>query len=73
MGRGKRRNANKQGRHSGPRSESWKSYAQVEKKHEKLQAYYDGLLQLPEEEREQFWDALKRELPNSFRFAGSKG
>ncbi|KAM0284717.1 hypothetical protein ACHAQH_001872 [Verticillium albo-atrum] len=73
MGRGKRRNFNKQGRQSGPRSESWKSYAQVEKKHEKLQAYYDGLLQLPEEEREQFWDALRRELPNSFRFAGSKG
>ncbi|KAM0328231.1 hypothetical protein ACHAQA_005640 [Verticillium albo-atrum] len=73
MGRGKRRNFNKQGRHSGPRSESWKSYAQVEKKNEKLQGYYDGLLQLPEEERQQFWDALKRELPNSFRFAGSKG
>jgi multisite-specific tRNA:(cytosine-C5)-methyltransferase len=26
-----------------------------------------------EEERHDFWAALKRELPNSFRFAGSKG
>jgi multisite-specific tRNA:(cytosine-C5)-methyltransferase len=25
------------------------------------------------EEREQFWAALRRELPNSFRFCGSKG
>lgn len=28
---------------------------------------------MEDEERAQFWDALKRELPNSFRFAGSKG
>lgn len=26
-----------------------------------------------EDEREKFWEALRRELPNSFRFAGSKG
>jgi multisite-specific tRNA:(cytosine-C5)-methyltransferase len=25
------------------------------------------------EEREQFWATLRRELPNSFRFCGSKG
>jgi multisite-specific tRNA:(cytosine-C5)-methyltransferase len=31
------------------------------------------VLGLPEEEKKDFWDALKRELPNSFRFAGSKG
>ena len=31
------------------------------------------MLGISEEERQDFWDALKRELPNSFRFAGSKG
>ena len=28
---------------------------------------------MPDEEREEFWTALKRELPVSFRFCGSKG
>ena len=31
------------------------------------------MIQLPEEEKAQFWEALRRELPNSFRFCGSKG
>lgn len=31
------------------------------------------MLNLPEEERQEFWAALRRELPNSFRFCGSKG
>jgi multisite-specific tRNA:(cytosine-C5)-methyltransferase len=28
---------------------------------------------VPEEEKEEFWTAMRRELPNSFRFTGSKG
>lgn len=48
-------------------------YPEVVKQNERLERYYNDLLQLPEEEREQFWAALKRELPNSFRFCGSKG
>ncbi|KAK3956182.1 S-adenosyl-L-methionine-dependent methyltransferase [Pseudoneurospora amorphoporcata] len=48
-------------------------YPEVVKQNDKLERYYNDLLQLPEEEREQFWAALKRELPNSFRFCGSKG
>ncbi len=31
------------------------------------------MLKHSEEEKEQFWAALRRELPNSFRFCGSKG
>ena len=45
----------------------------MEKHNEKLERYYNSVLGLPDEEKPQFWAALKRELPNSFRFAGSKG
>lgn len=38
-----------------------------------MQTYYDTLLEFSEEEKEEFWGALKRDLPNSFRFCGSKG
>jgi multisite-specific tRNA:(cytosine-C5)-methyltransferase len=48
-------------------------YPDVVKTNEKLEQYYNALLELPEEESKAFWDALKRELPNSFRFCGSKG
>lgn len=51
----------------------YKDYRDIVKENENLQKYYDGLLQLPEEERAQYWEVLKRELPNSFRFCGSKG
>ena len=45
----------------------------IVKAHEKMEHYYNELLELPEEEKATFWDALRRELPNSFRFCGSKG
>lgn len=60
------------GRDGGGRP-GYTSYPAIAKNNEKLQEYYDGLLQLPEDEKKLFWDALKRELPNSFRFCGSKG
>lgn len=40
---------------------------------EKMERYYNTLLGFPDEEMEEFWAAVKRELPNSFRFCGSKG
>lgn len=43
------------------------------KENKRLEQYYNSLVDLPEEERSEFWAALKRELPNSFRFCGSKG
>ncbi|TQS37428.1 hypothetical protein Golomagni_02099 [Golovinomyces magnicellulatus] len=48
------------------------SFDKVPKSNEKLETYYNQILGLSEEEKSEFWDALKRELPNSFRFAGSK-
>ncbi|CAM1511541.1 Fc.00g090540.m01.CDS01 [Cosmosporella sp. VM-42] len=70
--RGKNRRGGGGGRGGGGR-EGFRDYATIEKKNEKLQRFYDTLLQLPDEEQEAYWDALKRELPNSFRFCGSKG
>lgn len=50
------------------------SFDQVPKHNEKLERYYNTLNIVPEgPEREAFWTALKRELPNAFRFCGSKG
>ncbi|RDW91819.1 hypothetical protein BP5796_01213 [Coleophoma crateriformis] len=49
------------------------SFDKVDKQNDKLEKFYNTVLDLPEEEKEEFWAALKRELPNSFRFAGSKG
>ena len=49
------------------------SFEKVEKHNDRLEQYYNGVLGLPDEEKPAFWAALKRELPNSFRFAGSKG
>ncbi|KAF2091760.1 S-adenosyl-L-methionine-dependent methyltransferase [Saccharata proteae CBS 121410] len=49
------------------------SYAEVDKNNANFEKYYNELGVVPEEEREQFWTALRKELPNSFRFAGSRG
>ncbi|RMY79583.1 hypothetical protein D0864_09046 [Hortaea werneckii] len=50
------------------------SFDQVHKRNDKFERFYDTLNIVPEgEEREAFWAALRRELPNSFRFTGSKG
>lgn len=51
----------------------YQTYPEVVKENKKLETYYDTLLQLPEEEKAEFWSTLRRELPNSFRFCGSKG
>ncbi|KAK1829195.1 multisite-specific tRNA:(cytosine-C(5))-methyltransferase trm4a [Podospora conica] len=51
----------------------YQTFPEVLKENEKFENYYNNLLDLPEEERKEFWAALRRELPNSFRFCGSKG
>jgi multisite-specific tRNA:(cytosine-C5)-methyltransferase len=38
-----------------------------------MEHYYNELIGLSDEDKATFWDALRRELPNSFRFCGSKG
>ncbi|KAH0169526.1 S-adenosyl-L-methionine-dependent methyltransferase [Aureobasidium sp. EXF-12298] len=75
-GRGNFRNKGK-GRGGGG-GNNWsterKSYAEVPKVNEQFERLYNDMNIVPEgEEREQFWAALRRELPNSFRFCGSKG
>ncbi|KAK7754066.1 tRNA (cytosine-5-)-methyltransferase ncl1 [Diatrype stigma] len=80
MGRGKK-NFRGGGRKGGgdtrrPRDGSglpYRSLSDLVKENERLERYYNTILPLEEAEREQFWAALKRELPNSFRFCGSKG
>lgn len=57
----------------GGRRDNRVSYDKIEKKNEKLEKYYEVVLNLSETEKTEFWAALRRELPNSFRFAGSKG
>ena len=48
--------------------------AEIVKSNPKFENYYNELDILPDEdERKEFWDSLKSELPNSFRFTGSKG
>ena len=50
------------------------SFQDVLKKNEKFERYYNTLDIVPTgPERDAFWATLQRELPNSFRFTGSKG
>ncbi len=67
------RNKGQSGGGGGGKRDNRVSYDQVEKTNEKLETYYNTILGLPESEKEEFWTALRRDLPNSFRFAGSKG
>lgn len=53
----------------GPRAD----YQEVEKNNELFEKLYNELGVVPENERKEFWNSLRKELPNSFRFAGSKG
>jgi multisite-specific tRNA:(cytosine-C5)-methyltransferase len=48
-------------------------YDAVVKKNELFEKYYNELSIVPEEEKEAFWQFMRADLPNSFRFTGSKG
>jgi multisite-specific tRNA:(cytosine-C5)-methyltransferase len=75
-GRGGGRGGNKGGRGGGDKSyvDNRQSFDQISKENEKFERYYNALNIVPEgPEREEFWTAIKRELPNAFRFCGSKG
>ena len=48
-------------------------YGTVPKANELYERYYNELDLVAESERADFWKAMKRDLPNSFRFTGSKG
>ncbi|KAJ5167176.1 Multisite-specific tRNA:(cytosine-C(5))-methyltransferase [Penicillium canariense] len=57
----------------GGRSERSTNWQDISRTNERLQSYYNEPEFIPEEEREQFWAAMQRDLPNSFRFTGSRG
>lgn len=48
-------------------------YSEVPKANELYEKYYNELGLVDDTEKEEFWSALKRDLPSSFRFTGSKG
>lgn len=49
------------------------NYTEIQKQNEIFEGYYTGLELVGEGEYDEFWAAMRKELPNSFRFAGSKG
>lgn len=46
--------------------------ADVDRHNDKYERYYNELGLIPNDDREDFWEAMRRDLPNSFRFTGSK-
>ncbi|KAL8683653.1 MAG: hypothetical protein Q9186_000426 [Xanthomendoza sp. 1 TL-2023] len=59
----------------GPRTERPQraDYEEPVKTNARFEEYYSQLGIYEDSERDDFWAALRRELPNSFRFTGSKG
>ncbi len=49
------------------------NYPEIIKDNKLYQDYYNNLGIIEPDEQEVFWTTLRRELPNSFRFTGSKG
>ena len=75
-GRGGGRGRGRGGGGGGNRSyqDNRQSFQDVPKKNDKFERYYNTLDIIPAgADREAFWISLRRELPNSFRFTGSKG
>ncbi|KAI1152074.1 S-adenosyl-L-methionine-dependent methyltransferase [Nemania diffusa] len=78
MGRKNHRGGRKGGDRKGgenrkPRVDAYRSSPSISKNNEKLEAFYNSLLPLDDAEKSEFWEALRKDLPNSFRFCGSKG
>ncbi|KAL8882791.1 MAG: hypothetical protein Q9198_000266, partial [Flavoplaca austrocitrina] len=59
----------------GPRTQrpQRSDYEEPIKSNDRFEDYYNQLGLFDHVEKEKFWAALRRELPNSFRFTGSKG
>ena len=48
-------------------------YTEVPKQNDLFEDYYNELSIVQNSELGEFWSALRRDLPNSFRFTGSRG
>ncbi|KAI0206501.1 S-adenosyl-L-methionine-dependent methyltransferase [Astrocystis sublimbata] len=59
--------------YSKSRTDSYRTPGAIAKTNDKLEAFYNSLLPLEDDEKAEFWETLRRDLPNSFRFCGSKG
>lgn len=68
-GKGGNRGGKRQGGNWGERSNA----QDVHRHNEKFEKYYNELDIIPEDKRPAFWAAMRSDLPNSFRFAGSRG
>ncbi len=56
-----------------PRAGERADYSEINRHNEAFEKYYNELNIVDDKERDEFWTAMRRELPNSFRFAGSRG
>ncbi|EXJ86752.1 hypothetical protein A1O3_03706 [Capronia epimyces CBS 606.96] len=69
---GKRGNRGRGGGPPRPRQDNRAYKAEISRYNEKFEQYYNELGIIPDDEKSDFWEAMRRDLPNSFRFTGSK-
>lgn len=55
-----------------PRPDNRVNKADIPRENEKFETYYNQLGVVAEAEKDAFWEAMRRDLPNSFRFTGSR-
>ena len=61
------------GRGGGGQRPQRTDYTEVPRQNDLFEQYYNELGIVQDSELDAFWNALRRDLPNSFRFAGSRG
>ncbi|KXG50666.1 tRNA (C5-cytosine) methyltransferase, NCL1 [Penicillium griseofulvum] len=61
------------GRGGGGAGRTRSQWQDITRENEKFERYYNEPEFLPEEEKELFWATMRKDLPNSFRFTGSRG
>ncbi|KIW66127.1 hypothetical protein PV04_08330 [Phialophora macrospora] len=73
---GGKRGGGRGGRGGGPRPRDNRDFRfskqDIPRQNERFEKYYNQLGILPDDEKDAFWEAMRRDLPNSFRFTGSR-
>lgn len=72
-GRGGKSGGQRGGWGGGQRPAHRSSSGEIPRFNEKFESYYNDLGILDEDEMGTFWQSMRSDLPNSFRFAGSRG